>query len=96
MNEEIKEVTLDELGEAAGGSRDDERHNLKNYLYGVVTGLPKGKYLYMKTTPGGKNMSVRFGNGDRIQYHPKLSGGYYLAYSWQADKYGYVEAKYID
>ena len=51
--------------------------------------------MYMRQTAGGAKMSVKFANGDRIQYHPKLSGGYYLAYSYQADKYGYVEAKYI-
>jgi len=95
MDEEIKEVTLDELSEVAGGSRDDERHNLKNYLLGNVTGLAKDTFLYMRTQPGGSKMSVRFANGDRIQYHPRLSGGYYLAYSYQADKYGYVEAKYV-
>ena len=93
--EEIKEATLEELDEIAGGSRSDERHNLKNYLVGKVTGLPRGTYLSMRTQPGGPKMSVRFANGDRIQYHPRLSGGYYLAYSYQADKYGYVEAKYI-
>ncbi len=93
--DEIKEVTLDELDEIAGGSRDDERHNLNNYKIGRVGGLARGAFLYMKRTPGGANMTVKFANGDRIQYHPKLSGGYYLAYSLQADKYGYVEAKYI-
>lgn len=95
MDEEIKEMSLDELDEVAGGSRDDERHNLKNYITGSVSGLAKGSYLYMKTSPSGSKMSVRYANGDRILYHPKLSGGYYLAYSWQADKYGYVEAKYV-
>ena len=93
--DEIKEVTLEELGEIAGGARDDERHNLKNYVNGKVTGLPRGTYLYMRKTAGGAKMSVKFANGDRIQYHPKLTGGYYLAYSHQADKYGYVEAKYV-
>ena len=93
--EEIKEVTLEELGEIAGGARDDERHDLKNYKSGTVKGLPRGKYLYMKSQPGGKDMNVKFANGDRIMYHPKLSGGYYLAYSYQADKYGYVKADYI-
>ena len=43
--DEIKEVTLEELGEIAGGARDDERHNLKNYVNGKVTGLPRGTYL---------------------------------------------------
>lgn len=94
--DEIKEMTLDELDEVAGGSRDDERHNLKNYVTGTVSGLAKGVYLYMKTTPGGAKMSVRYANGDRVLYHPKVSGGYYLAYNWQADKYGYVEGKYIN
>lgn len=93
--DEFKEITLDELGEIAGGSRDDERHNLKNYYRGRVSGLPRNTYLYMKTKPAGANMTVRFANGDRILYHPKLTNGYYLAYSTQADKYGYVEAKYV-
>lgn len=93
--DEIKEITLDELGEVAGGARNDERHNLKNYKSGKVSGLPRGTYLYMRKTAGGAKMTVRFANGDRIQYHPALSSGYYLAYSYQADKYGYVEAKYI-
>ena len=95
MDEEIKEMTLDELDEVAGGSRDDERHNLKNYVAGTVSGLAKGSYMYMRTTPGGSKMSVKYANGDHILYHPKLSSGSYLAYNWQADKYGYVEAKYI-
>jgi hypothetical protein len=94
--DEIKEMSIDELDGVAGGSRSDERHNLDNYVVGSVSGLAKGKYLYMQTTPGGSNMSVRYSNGDRIQYHPKLSGGYYLAYNWQADKYGYVQAKYVN
>ncbi len=93
--EEIKEVTLEEMDEIVGGSRNDERHNLKNYKNGRVKGLARGTYLRMKQTPGGANMSVKFANGDYIKYHPKLSAGYYLAYSIQADKYGYVEAKYV-
>lgn len=93
--EEMKEITLEELGEVAGGARNDERHDLKNYLRGRVSGLPRNTYLYMKSKPNGANMTVRFANGDRILYHPRINNGYYLAYSTQADKYGYVEAKFV-
>ena len=94
--EEIKtELTNEELDEVSGGSRSDARHNLKNYIDCVVTGLKPGEYLYMMRTPGGVKMNVRYANGDAIKIHPKISAGYFLAYNFTTDLYGYVDCHYV-
>ena len=94
-NIDVKDLTLEELDEVAGGSRSDERHNLKNYIDCVVTNLKSGEYLYFLYRPNGSKMSIRYQNGESIKIHPRITTGYFLAYDWRTDKYGYVDAHYI-
>ena len=89
------ELNMEELDEVSGGSRNDERHNLKNYIDCVVTGLKPNEYLYMTRTPGGARMNVRYANGSTIKIHPKISSGCFLAYNFTGDVYGYVDSHYV-
>ncbi len=95
MSNEINELNLEELEEVAGGKRNDEVHNLKNFVTATVS-VPKGTYLVMQKTAGGAFMSIKYKNGDSIKVNNSfMEKGYLLAYSPANDKYGYVDAKYV-
>ena len=93
--QEVKELNLDELNEVSGGSRGDERHKLRNYIALTVSNLPKGEYLVMQRKPRGAFMSVKYQNGDHVLVHPDHENGYYLAYDWTHDMYGFIDARYV-
>ena len=95
MSNEINELNLEELEGVAGGKKNDEVHNLKNFVTAKVS-VPKGTYLVMQKTAGGAFMSVKYKDGDSIKVNQNfMEKGYLLAYSPAKDKYGYVDAKYV-
>ena len=95
MSNEINELNLEELESVAGGKKNDDVHNLKNFVTATVR-VPKGTYLVMQKTAGGAFMSIKYKDGDSIKVNQNfLEKGYLLAYSPAKVKYGYVDAKYV-
>ncbi len=95
MSNEINELNLEELEAVAGGKKNDDVYNLKNFVTAKVS-VPKGTYLVMQKTAGGAFMSIKYKDGDSIKVNQNfMEKGYLLAYSPAKDKYGYVDAKYV-
>jgi len=92
---EMQELDLEDMEAVAGGKRNDSVHDLKNFVNATVS-VPKGTYLVMQVTAGGKFMSVKYKDGESIKVNQNfMEKGYLLAYSPAKDKYGYVDAKYV-
>ena len=92
----INEINIENLETVAGGRTHDAVHDLNNYVSRTVYNLPKGTYLVMQKTARGAFLNCKYTNGDRILVHKSFyEAGYYLAYSYEKDLYGFVDASYI-
>ena len=92
---EMQELDLEAMESVAGGKKTDSVHDLKNFVTATVK-VPKGTYLVMQKTAGGAFMSIKYKNGDKIKVNDSfMEKGYLLAYNSNKDKYGYVDARYV-
>lgn len=92
---EEKKLNDQDLENAAGGmNTPDEVHNLNNYTYRTVSGLPAGTCLQMQMTPNGPFMSTMYSNGESIYVNKYfVQSGYLLAF--KNGIYGYVDGRYV-
>ena len=91
-----EELTEEELRTVAGGANRDAVHDKNNFVARTVCNLPAGTYLVMQKTPGGRSLSKHYSNGDTILIHKSFTKpGYLFAYSYEAKKYGFVDARYV-
>ena len=88
-------INLEELDTVSGGSRPDWLHDKNNYIQMTVI-VPENTCLVMQLTPAGKFMNVKYYNGEPILVHRTyIENGYRLAYNYQAQKYGFVDANHV-